>query len=112
LADSKKFDVPAPGTYEQNASPTKKNAPSYGMGLKLKGDMASREGVPGPGTHQPDSNKTRIAAPRFGFGTSKRPTAPNSPTPGPGAYKIPVKVADVTDFNMTGGKQIPDFKFV
>jgi len=41
---------------------------------------------------------TTIKGSKFGFGTSKRDGERKDNSPGPGAYKIPVKVADVPKY--------------
>lgn len=109
LKDQSRLQVPGAGTYDPNGS-TSKKAPSYGMGLKLKGDMASKEGVPGPGQYANTAEKTKQAAPTWGFGSSQRKGFSKTDTPGPGQYYIPVHVADVPDFQMPC--KMPEFKNV
>ena len=71
------------------------------MGVKLKGSLdAVKEKVPGPGSYAQDSTKLKTSAPHYGFGSSKRPdiTGKKNSMPGPGEYKIPVKISDSKDF--------------
>ena len=49
LQDQSKMNVPGAGTYEPKSATTQKAGPGYSMGVKLKSDLASKEGVPGPG---------------------------------------------------------------
>ena len=52
------------------------------------------------------------SAPSFGFGTSKRPDISGNSknqVPGPGAYKLPSKIADTPEFAL---KRSPESKYV
>jgi hypothetical protein len=72
------------------------------MGTRLKSPLEKKDLVPGPGTYVNSAEKLKTAAPSYGFGTSKRPElgATKMKVPGPGAYKIPARIADVPDFAM------------
>lgn len=59
--------------------------------------ISEKSPVPGPASYESTLNH-KTDAPRFGFGTSKRPGIQSSHTPGPGAYKINVKVAESAAF--------------
>jgi len=65
--------------------------------------MGKPNGMPGPGSYNSNLNDKNAAA-KFGFGTSKRPGINGSPSktnvPGPGAYKVPVKISDAQNFAM------------
>ena len=64
--------------------------------------------MPGPGSYQtPVARKT---APAFRFGRAKRPELAKSITPGPGSYKIKVKIANVPDYALPSRK--PEHLFV
>ena len=62
--------------------------------------------MPGPGAYAGDAAFIKSKAPNYGFGSSKRPElAKKSTSPGPGAYKIPSRVAEVPDFAMPSRSQ-------
>ena len=72
------------------------------MGGRLQSELGKDNRVPGPGNYDFSQNDKK-AAPRYGFGTSTRENA--SPQrkdigPGPGAYKVNVKVGDVPAYAM------------
>ena len=113
--DTKKFihSVPGPGSHNPTVVPSKHKAPTYSMGAKLSSSLTRNEYVPGPGSYVNTAEKMKQTAPSFGFGTSKRPDIAGNPktqVPGPGAYKVPTKIADVPAFAITGVKD--DFKHV
>jgi len=106
--DTKKFihSLPGPGTHETAFYKTKYEAPRYSMGKKLDSCLTpktTRTLVPGPGSYRNEAQKLKLSAPSFGFGTSKRPEIGGNKkmlTPGPGAYKLPSKIADTPNYNM------------
>ena len=55
--------------------------------------LSDKMNVPGPGSYE-SHLKNKQDAPRFGFGSSKRPALTTNDSPGPGHYKINVKVAE------------------
>lgn len=105
------MNVPGAGSYDPKANAVQKTGPGFSMGIKLKSDLVNKEGVPGPGQYQGSAEKVKTAAPKYGFGSSKRPDLKTDGSPGPGAYRVPVKVADVPDYNMPG-RPNAEFKFV
>ena len=77
------------------------------MGAKLKygGLSQSVQHLPGPGHYEGSANSVKIKAPQFGFGSSKRPDivgGKKDTTPGPGDYKIPVRISNLEDFEIPG----------
>ena len=50
--------------------------------------------------------------PKYGFGTGKRGDFKRDGSPGPGFYKVPVKVADVPRYSMPSHPYREQFKFV
>ena len=113
--DTQKFihSVPGPGSHSPTIAPSKFRAPTYSMGAKLSSSLTRNENVPGPGTYVNTAEKMKQTAPSFGFGTSKRPALGGNSkhqVPGPGAYKIPTRIADVPEFAMAG--KSTDFKHV
>ena len=62
--------------------------------------------MPGPGAYEPKANKNQGVI----FTHDKRSKEKISETPGPGAYKVPVKIADVPKYLIP--KQEEAFKFV
>ncbi len=68
----------------------------------------SKQEIPGPGAYSRDSS---INGPKFGFGTDKRDHDKKNSTPGPGAYKVPTKVADVNKYVMPHNPG-EEFRFV
>lgn len=105
--DTKKYihSIPGPGTHSPTVEPTKKKLPVYSMGAKLQSSLVKPGNVPGPGSYVNSAEKVlRNTAPSFGFGTSQRPAIGSSGgkgnNPGPGSYKIPVRVADVPAYSL------------
>lgn len=97
--DTQKFieSVPGPGAHSPTADPTKSKAATYSMGAKLGSSLVTKTYAPGPGAYVNEAHKMKQSAPSFGFGTSKRPAINGNQklnSPGPGAYKIPTKIAD------------------
>ena len=95
--------IPGPGTHDPTHSVIKTKSPIYSMGARLMATKDTTAIVPGPGTYVNSSEKLRTSAPSFGFGTSKRPEIGGNNkqnTPGPGTYKVPVRVADVPTFEL------------
>ena len=68
--------------------------------------------LPGPADYNSSKNPLKNKAPNAIFGTADHRTTSMSKSghPGPGAYRIPVKVADVPRYNLP--IQNEDFKFV
>ena len=94
--------VPGAGAYDGSTQKLQKSMPSFSMGARLQGSIGKDNRVPGPGNYD-QHQKDKKNAPRYGFGTSTRENA--SPKrkdfgPGPGAYKINVKVGDVPSYAM------------
>jgi hypothetical protein len=108
--DPTKFihSVPGPGTHSPTVVPSKQKSPVYSMGAKLGSSITRPTNyVPGPGTYVNATEKMKQTAPSFGFGTSKRPDIGGNgrnTVPGPGAYKLPARVADVPNFAMANQK--------
>lgn len=59
--------------------------------------ISDKTNVPGPGQYDSHMNNKKDA-PKFGFGSSTRAAIKNSDSPGPGHYKINVKVAETAQF--------------
>ena len=56
--------------------------------------MKEQAAKPGAGTYNQNIDLKRTS-PKFGFGTAKRPDiGVKTLSPGPGAYKLPARVAD------------------
>jgi hypothetical protein len=71
--------------------------------------LGDKTNAPGPGAY--DSHlKNKKDAPRFGFGSSKRAGIASGDSPGPGHYKINVKVAETAAFAIPG--KTDEFKYV
>jgi hypothetical protein len=94
---------PGPGWYRLDEK--ERNLTQYKHGLRYSlGTGASREHSPhlkeqrekpGAGTYMPSVNIQKRSSPQYGFGTAKRISSRIESTPGPGAYKLPSKVAVV-----------------
>lgn len=101
--------VPGAGAYDPDYKTVTKALPKYSMKARLN-TMTDKLNAPGPGAY--DSHlKHKKDAPKFGFGSSTRPhlNGPND-SPGPGHYKINVKVAEIANFAIPGRSE--EFKFV
>ena len=74
------------------------------MGSKLGSAIINEKNLKGPGPGSYESHlKDKKDAPKFGFGSSKRPDIGGNRkdnSPGPGDYKINVKVGDVPHYSM------------
>lgn len=113
--DTTKFihSLPGPGTFDASPTAIKQKSPQYSMGARIASLKNSTAIVPGPGQYLNNSQKFKTAAPSFGFGTSKRPDIggkKNMQVPGPGAYKVPVKLADTAPYALPNRK--PESKYV
>ena len=106
LTNTNKYieSLPGPGTHDvMGYTQTKLRSPTYSMGALIKKQDDTRHIVPGPGNYVNTAAHFLRRAPSFGFGSSKRPDLGGNSkhaTPGPGHYKVPVKIADVPDFAM------------
>ena len=65
---------------------------------------------PAPGHYQPTHGVIGKDAPGFGFGSSERAKLRPDNTPGPGHYKLPMKVADTPSYAIPNKKD--EHKFV
>ncbi len=100
--------VPGPAAYDQKNIIKAKNLPRcvIGRGPQRHVDMTTRREVPGPGNYDiKGANSTGVK-----FGRDYRGRDLSKDGPGPGAYKIPVKVADVPKYLNTN--QPEEFRFV
>ena len=107
LKDKQTMDVPGSGTYNPTDNFTKRTGAGYSMGLKLKSGPLSQshQVIPGPGQYDGGTTAHKTKAPQFGFGSSKRPDivgGKKGTTPGPGDYKVPVRISNVEDFALPG----------
>lgn len=102
---SKTSIEPGPGAYNTNSITMKQN-PSFTMrpsDAKLKNSLNRyKESIPGPGTYESSfERRNRKAKSICGFGSSSRtnvaPKEANN-TPGPGAYKLPSRVAELPPY--------------
>jgi len=53
-----------------------------------------------------------VHGPKYGFGTQARSLEKKDGSPGPGHYKVPVKVADVPKYSLPSNKYGEEFKYV
>ena len=94
-SEAKLKDTPGPGQYSPNTKPTKKAAPAYVTGTEVRKSKAVEilNHNPGPGTYKLNSSfgKTNTG---FGFGSASRDPLRKGGSPGPGAYKVPTKIAE------------------
>lgn len=60
-------------------------------------DSKAKSAIPGPADYKENDVKTR-KAPRFSIGRSQRSAIVTGTTPGPGAYNLPPKFADVPKY--------------
>jgi hypothetical protein len=104
IAEKKNRFTPGPGMYELQHLDNKnmRKSPSFGMGSETRDrnpHMKEQKTVPGAGTYATTFDM-KAKSPSFGFGSSKRPQmgAGRENSPGPGAYKLPSKVADVAPY--------------
>lgn len=109
LDDGKdKMNVPGAGQYDPDYKAVTKNLPKYSMKARFN-TLTDKMNVPGPGQYE-NHLKNKKDAPKFGFGTSQRPKLTSNDSPGPGHYKINVKVAETAAFAIPGKSE--EFKFV
>lgn len=93
---------PGPDAYNgfQSVSVVKRTYPSFifGHGPKTERDLTTRKIVPGPGAYTyKDLYQTGVS-----FSHAKRLNFKTNETPGPGAYRVPVKFADVPKYLIPG----------
>lgn len=116
MAHIRKNNVPGAGSYELQHLDNKnmKKSAAFSMGTSKRDYdplMKEAKTKPGAGTHDP-TMKFKKSTPSFGFGSSKRPEVgvQKHPTPAPGAYKLPSRIADVAGHS--GAKGHADFHYV
>ena len=87
-----------------------KKAPSFvfGSGPKTARDLTSRRLVPGPGAY--DYKLLGKSVTGISFTHDKKSREYKNDVPGPGSYKVPVKIADVPRYLIP--KQDETFKYV
>lgn len=86
---------PGPGNYNPDDKFSKLKSPNCKIGSEKRGgNNKYKESVPGPGNYK-FYNPMLDKGPHYGIGTEKRSKDLKSDTPGPGAYRIPVKIVDV-----------------
>lgn len=73
--------------------------PKFSIGLAERGSLLDKKNVPGPGQYMLNSDKAKKPI-KSGFGSSERKddSSLGKDSPGPGAYKIPVKVKNVPQY--------------
>ena len=112
--DTKKFihSLPGPGAHDASPKAVHRAAPVFSMGARLQTMRNTTAIVPGPGNYVNNAEKLRRTSPSFGFGTSKRPEigATKVKVPGPGAYKLPVKIQNTPEYALPN--RSPDSKYV
>ncbi len=73
----------------------------------MKQTLIKSDVVPGPNSYSSIMDYRRYKGPSFGFGSAKRPpiTGNLDEIPGPGAYKLPPKIANVPAFMLYKNKR-------
>lgn len=108
--DAKKDDIPGPGNYDPDDKFSKTHNPVCKIGTSPRGKMNKDSAlIPGPGNYK-YYNPALDKGPYVKIGTEIRGKPIKSDTPGPGAYKIPVKIVDVPKYLIPN--QDPRYKFV
>lgn len=119
--EEKKLNTPGPGAYENfksnfsNSGSLEKNSNKGVMNSKIKRDFTIKlsDNEVGPGRYKiNDSICSKKITHQFKFSDDKRFKDNVSKNPGPGQYKIPCSIRDVTGYNEVGGNFDPVFKFV
>ena len=80
----------------------------FGSGPKTHRDLTTRRIVPGPGTYNYNSKEVNQSGVTFTH--AKRLHVKYDENPGPGAYRVPTRFADVPKYLIP--KQDESFKFV
>jgi len=93
--------IPGPGAYNPSVRFVKDSQPSFGIGSGKRDDLYRSGMAPGPGQYDV---RGRHGGPHWGFGSSKRDDLKRSEHPGPGAYTLPPKIADVPKYAMGSSK--------
>lgn len=110
ISDLKKDQYPGPGNYNPEVNLSKQACPNFGIGTSQRGGSNKYlESVPGPGNYN-YYNPSLDKGPKVKIGTETRVHNVKSDTPGPGAYKIPVKLMDVPRYLIQNQEE--QFKFV
>ena len=99
--------LPGPGAHNDKRLLYKSKQPTYTIGIKLKQTLVKSDIVPGPNAYSSLMDYKRFKGPSYGFGSSKRPpiTGILDGGPGPGAYKLPPKIANVPAFMLYKNKR-------
>ena len=110
ISDLKKDQYPGPGNYNPEVKLSKQGSPNYAIGTSSRGASNKYlESVPGPGNYN-YYNPSLDKGPKVKIGTETREHNIKNETPGPGAYKIPVKIMDVPRYVLQNQEE--QFKFV
>lgn len=104
---------PGPGSYSTEVNAIKSKTPSAYFSTSKRDksifkEEVSRE-IPGPGRYNQEMTKTSSG---YRFGLDAKLKYDKNLNPGPGQYKIPCSIRDVNDYQTTGGKFDPEFKYV
>lgn len=110
LKNREKDTVPGPGNYNPDEKYNKTKSPDYRFGSSPKGTgNKQKELVPGPGSYK-YYNPALDKGPHVKIGSEIRGKDLKSDTPGPGAYRIPVKIIDVPRYLIPNPEE--KYKFV
>ena len=110
LKNREKDNIPGPGNYNPDDNIRKNRSPNYKIGSSPRGRSNNfQELVPGPGTYK-YYNPSLDKGPHVRIGTEMRGKQLASDTPGPGAYRIPVKIIDVPRYLIPNPEE--KYKFV
>ena len=95
VSPRKRDDMPGPGNYDPEFKLNKSKSPTFVIGSSMRGySNKYKESVPGPGNYN-YYNPALDKGPNVKIGSERRGWMKSNDTPGPGDYKIPVKIVDV-----------------
>lgn len=110
VKNKQKEDTPGPGNYNPDDKYSKTKSPFCKIGSESrKSGNKHQELVPGPGTYR-YYNPSLDKGPHVKIGSEMRGKNVVSDTPGPGAYRIPVKIIDVPRYLIPNPEE--KYKFV
>ncbi|CAI2370217.1 unnamed protein product [Moneuplotes crassus] len=110
LKERAKENTPGPGNYNPDHKLSKESTPFCKIGSSQRSTgNKGQELVPGPGTYR-YYNPSLDKGPHVKIGSERRGQKITSDTPGPGAYKIPVKIIDVPRYLIPNPEE--KYKFV
>ena len=97
----KQDNFPGPGSYSPNTSLINRETHGHKVGVSPRDRGVPKPGAPGPGAYDTSYDMKKNGG-GVSIGTGKRGFLRQNSNPGPGAYRIPVKLAETPEYLIPG----------